>query len=153
MDPEKHQVVDGQGIGLVVILGVEASLPGNTLHDILARIALTGPVLLDRAGGNGFVGDLVGLTPGHQCGQKSPVDVTSGDAGGALFDLLEGHPVNPTCHLRHLVEPALELEEAHPGPLVASGLERLRAALLLPVTVWVDVRAAPARLCAQVKGE
>lgn len=95
--------MDGDGVGLVVVDRVEAPLARDLEHHVFARIALASPVLLDRAGGDGLVGDAVGLAPGHERCQQAPVDVPSGHAGRPLLDLLECHPVDATRGLQHLI--------------------------------------------------
>lgn len=141
--------MDSQGVGLVVVFGLEATLTCDLEHDVLAGVALAGPVLLDRPGRDGLVGDVVGLTPSRERGEETAVDVTSGNRGRALLHLLEADPIEPIT--AQVVEEAHELEVAHATPLVAPRLERLSSALLLALAVSVDVRHAPAGLGAEVK--
>ena len=70
--------MQSQGVGLVVIDGLEAPLTGDLQHHILARVALACPVLLDDARGDGGVRHAVRLTPSREGGQEAAVDVTSG---------------------------------------------------------------------------
>jgi hypothetical protein len=72
-----------QGIGLVVINGIETAATGGSDHGVLVGIALAGGVTLDGAHGDGLVRDLMVFAPGRDVGQKAAVGVGRIDAGVA----------------------------------------------------------------------
>jgi hypothetical protein len=64
-----------QGIGFVVVDRGVATRPDGGDHLVLARIALAGRVLLDRADRHALVRDLVVLAPRGERGQEAAVGV------------------------------------------------------------------------------